>query len=347
MLIDTGDAAGGFDIQFNQPFPVPTYDIMFPTGPAPGYAPTQVSLNSWDWEFVRTQLLKSSSTGPHEAFIAWQNLAGHDLRPYPCATRNRDGRLEVFVLGGDQVLYHIWEKSPGGDWSEWDTLAGHDLSGPLLCSANADGRLQVFVCGGDGKIYSRAQIVPNGNWDPWFLVGGENVRGFSVARNADGRLELVAVFADGGLHDVWQVSPNGGWSAWAPLAGYDLKGPVALSANADGRLEAFVVGGDGNVYHRWQTAPNGWSGWANLIDPRLVKVVDLRAERAGDGRLFVILMTINQSVSYLAQTTPNGGWGAVVDLYGHDLRWPCGMGRADDGRLEVAVIGGDNKLYSR
>jgi hypothetical protein len=78
------------------------------------------------------------------------------------------------------------------------------------------------------------------------------------------------------------------------------------------------------VYYRWQAAPNGWtgwSGWANLIDPRLVKVVDLRAERAGDGRLFVILMTVNQSVSYLVQTTPNGGWGPAVDLYGHDLRW--------------------------
>src|SRR5713101_2465592 len=88
LTIDATDAANGFDIQFGQPFPVPTYDIMFPTGPAPGYAPNQVCLNSWDWEFVRTQLLKSSSTGPHEPFINWQNLGGHDLRTYPSAVRN-------------------------------------------------------------------------------------------------------------------------------------------------------------------------------------------------------------------------------------------------------------------
>jgi hypothetical protein len=44
---------------------------------------------------------------------------------------------------------------------------------------------------------------------------------------------------------------------------------------------------------------------------------------------------------------PTAGGGPAVDLYGHDLRWPCGLGRADDGRLEVAVIGGDNSLYSR
>ena len=349
-FIDPADAAAGFDIQFNQPFPVPTYDIMFPTGPAPGYNPQQVSLNSWDWEFVRTQLLKSTSTGPHQPWIQWQSLGGHDLLGYPCAIRNSDGRLEVFVLGGDQSLYHIWENSPGGGWSSWGSLAGTNLAGPVLAAANADGRLQVFICGSDLRIYSRAQHVPNGDWDPWFSIGGDNVKGFAVSQNSDGRLEIVAVFADGGLYDTWQVSPNGAWSGWSPLAGQDLNGPVALAANADGRLEAFVVGGDGNVYHRWQTAPDGrsgWSGWANLIDPRLVKVADLRAGRAADGRLVVILMTVNQSVSYLAQTTPNGGWNASVDLYGHGLLWPCGLGRAGDGRLEVAVIGGDQQLYSR
>lgn len=350
LKIDPQDTQQGFDIEFSQPFPADVYDIMYPTGPAPGYSPNQVSLNSYDWEFLRTQLMKSSSTGPHEPFMEWQSLGGNDLRGYPCATRNRDGRLEVFVLGGDRALYHIWEKSPGGDWHGWDSLEGHDLAGPILAAANADGRLQVFVIGGDGQIYSRAQIVPNGNWAPWFSLGGEKVRGFSVAKNADGRLEAVAVFGDGALHDTWQLAPNGAWSGWASLGGHDLKGPVSLAANADGRLEAFVVGGDGYVYHRWQTAPNGWSGWsgwANLIDPRLVKVVDLRADRAGDGRLFVILMTTSRSISYLAQSTPNGNWGSAVDLYGHDLRWPCGLGRADDGRLEVAVIGGDNHLYSR
>lgn len=350
QFIDPADAAAGFDIQFNQPFPAPTYDIMFPTGPAPGYTPQQVSLNSWDWEFVRTQLLKSTSTGPHEPFIAWQDLGGHGLLGYPCAVCNADGRMEVFVIGGDGALYHIWENTPGGSWNTWATLAGTNLAGPVLAAANADGRLQVFVCGSDRKIYSRAQHIPNGDWDPWFSIGGDNIAGFSVSPNRDGRLEIVAVFADGGLYDVWQVAPNGAWSGWSALMGQDLKGPVALAVNADGRLEAFVVGGDGNVYHRWQNAPNGksgWSDWANLIDPRLMQVADLRAERAADGRLFVILMTTAQSVSYLAQTAPNGAWGAAVDLYGHDLQWPCGLGRAADGRLEVAVIGGDQQLYSR
>jgi len=296
------------------------------------------------------KLLSRASTGPHEPFISWQSLNGHDLLGYPCAARNRDGRIEVFVLGGDRAIYHIWEKIPGGEWSDWSTLEGHDLQEPIIAFPNSDGLLQIFVVGADGKLYSRAQNIPNGNWDQWFTLGGDQIKGFSVARNSDRRLELVAVFGDGQLYDIWQVAPNGAWSGWASLAGHDLKGPVSLTSNADGRLEAFVVGGDGNVYHRWQIAQNGWSGWsgwANLIDPRLVKVSDLKSELAGDGRIFVILMTVNKSISYLAQSFPNGGWGAAVDLYGHNLSWPCALGRSDEGRLEVAVIGGDKKLYSR
>ncbi len=71
LTIEATDAADGFDIQFGQPFPVPTYDIMFPTGPAPGYAPNQVSLNSWDWEFVR-------NSAPQE-FIDGATWAAHQL----------------------------------------------------------------------------------------------------------------------------------------------------------------------------------------------------------------------------------------------------------------------------
>src|SRR5205807_7622655 len=98
---------------------------------------------------------------------------------YPSAARNRDGRLEVFVLGGNRALYHIWEKSPGGDWAAWSSLEGHDLSGPVVTAATSDGRLQVFVVGGDAKIYSRAQTIPNGDWGPWFVLGGNGIKGFS------------------------------------------------------------------------------------------------------------------------------------------------------------------------
>lgn len=350
LNIDPNDSGQGFDIEFNAPFPEPVYDIMFPTGPSPGRPLNTISMNSWDWEFLRTQILKSNSTGPKGPALNFQSLGGHDLRPGPSAIRNKDGRLEVFVLGGDKALYHIWETLPGGNWNAWASLAGHDLKGPVVTAANADGSLQAFVAGGDGNIYSIKQNGPNGGWGAWFGIGGNKVKGYSVSRNLDGRLEMVAVFGDGMLYDCWQLKPGGNWSAWSALGGQDLKGPVSLAANADGRLEAFAIGGDGFVYHRWQNAPNGpngWANWANLIEPNILKATDLRAILAGDGQLFVFLMTVDKSIVYLSQVVSNGDWGAFVDMGGHDLLWPCGVGRADSGTLELATIGGDKTLYSR
>lgn len=66
-VINALDAELGFDCQFNRPFPNPTYDIMFPTGPCPGWIPQNVSLNSWDWEYLRQRLANLPSTGPTNA----------------------------------------------------------------------------------------------------------------------------------------------------------------------------------------------------------------------------------------------------------------------------------------
>jgi hypothetical protein len=350
VAIDPSDADLGFDTQFNASWPVPTYDVMYPTGPDPEYPDPAHSLNSWDWEFLRQQIVKLPSTGPTATFISWTSLAGTQLRAFPVVGRNADGRQEVFVLGGDHSLYHIWEKTPGGAWSGWSSLQGHDLLDVCLVANQADGSLYVFVLGGDRHIYLRRQVAPNGGWSDWTGLGGDQIKDFAVAQNADGRLEIVAVFGDGALHDIWQTAPNGNWSGWASLGGVALQGNVALAGNADGRLEAFVVGGDGVAYHIWQQSPNGqggWSGWANLADPSLPPAADLEAIRASDGRLYVFLMRNDGAISYRAQVAPNGGWAGPVHLFGHDLRWPCAIGLNPDGRLEAFVIGGDRHLYNR
>jgi hypothetical protein len=36
--------------------------------------------------------------------------------------QNKDGRLEVFVIMDDGTLYHDWQNSPAGSWSDWDAL---------------------------------------------------------------------------------------------------------------------------------------------------------------------------------------------------------------------------------
>jgi hypothetical protein len=350
ITVDPKDAELGFDPQYNEAWPDPTHDLMYFEGPDPGYPDSSITLNSWDWEYLRQQIEQLPSTGPTRPFIWWQNLEGHDLLPFPTVGKNTDGRQEVFVLGGDRAIYHRWEMTSGGAWSDWASLQGHDLRLPMHVTNTADGRLQLFVLGGDQRIYTRGQTVPGGGWGSWSLLGGTGVKDFAVATNADGRLEIVAVWGDGALHDIWETVPNGGWSGWAALAGHDLHGEVALGRNANGRIEAFAVGGDGVVYDIGQLGPNGqggWSAWSSLADPSLPVTSDLVVANGADGRLFVFLMRSDGALSYRAQSAPNGDWAAPVHLQGHDLLWPCAVARNPDGRLEVSVIGGDRQVYNR
>jgi hypothetical protein len=272
------------------------------------------------------------------------------LQFHPSAARNQNACLEVFAVSGNRSLLHTWENAPGGDWHEWESLGGHDLAGAPVSIANADGRLQVFILGRDAKIYTREQSMPNWNWGPWIGLGGTGIKGFGVQRNLDGRLEIAAVFSDGTLNLTAQSALEGPWSAWTSLGGTALEGAVAFAANQDGRLEAFAIGGDGNLYHLWQLSPNGtngWSGWANLIDRNIVSAVDLRTALSADGRLIAVVMTKEKTLTYIAQSSPNGGWGAAVDLDGNDLRWPCALIRGDDGRLQIGVVGGNRHIYGR
>src|SRR2546429_158456 len=81
--IDPVELDMGYNTQFNARWPVPTYDVMYPTGPDPEYPDAAHSLNSWDWEYLRQQLLRLPSTGPTATFIPWTSLAGNQLRSFP------------------------------------------------------------------------------------------------------------------------------------------------------------------------------------------------------------------------------------------------------------------------
>jgi acylphosphatase len=181
---------------------------------------------------------------------------------------NRDGRLEVFVKGGDNALYKKWQTTPNGGWIEdWYSLGGVITSNVVGVGNNRDGRLEVFVRGPDNALWKKWQTTPNGGWiEDWYSLGGviaNDVVG--VGNNRDGRLEVFVKGADNVLYHKWQTEPNGGWygywDSWDGFGGV-ITSNVAVANNQDGRLEVFVRGEPRffAVWHKFQTAPNnGWS----------------------------------------------------------------------------------------
>jgi hypothetical protein len=142
----------------------------------------------------------------------------------PAIGQSADGRLEVFVRGLDDdggglgALYHRWQQTPGGDWSNWHSHGGSFLGDPVVAQ-NTAGRLELFIVGEDGLV-QKWQTAPNKGWSDWHFAGRASTLPFnpslSIARNADGRLEVFALAWDGrgrvGVYHLWQLQPSRGWS---------------------------------------------------------------------------------------------------------------------------------------
>src|SRR5581483_7891113 len=61
------------------------------------------------------------------------------------------GRLDVFVRGTDNALWHKWYD---GSWHDWESLGGVLTSDPSVASWGS-GRLDVFVRGLDSVLWHK------------------------------------------------------------------------------------------------------------------------------------------------------------------------------------------------
>ena len=290
----------------------------------------------------------------------------------PAVGQSADGRLEVFVRGlGDEggglgALYHRWQRTPGGDWSNWHSHGESFLGDPVVAQ-NTEGRLELFIVAEDGLV-QKWQTAPNSGWSDWHFAGRAATLPFNpylaIAPNADGRLEVFALAWDGrgrvGVYHLWQLEPSRGWSAVTlldllPVSPSDPVFPV-MAPSADGRLELFVIA-EGTVYHKWQTVANttdAWSGWHShgaitivagqpAVSPAIATNADGRLE------LFVVAPSSDvtgASLQHIWQLTPSDGWsdrdvsawhtepGTFLDPHSSPT-----AARHSDGRLELCAVG--------
>ncbi len=275
--------------------------------------------------------------GPVGWAVALSSAAG--------AACNVDGRLELFGIGTDNALWHIWQTVPhGGPWSAWTSLGGVVTSDPAV-AVNTDGRLEVFARGTDNALWHIWQTAPHaGPWSAWSSLGGDITSDPEVAVNSDGRLEVFARGADNALWHIWQTAPHAGpWSAWASLGGTISSDPM-VAINSDARLEVFARGTDDALWHIWQTAPHAgpWSAWASLAG---AITSDPAVALNSDGRLEVFARGTDDALWHIWQTAPHAAtWSAWASLAGAITSDPA-VALNSDGRLEVFARGTDDALW--
>jgi hypothetical protein len=143
--------------------------------------------------------------------IQWSNWASLG-RPSdtelgrPFASRNQDGRLEVFATA-QGAIFNIWQVAPNGAWADgW-----HDKGIPQsnveqliahVVGRNADGRQEIFAVADFGTLFHKWQVAPNGGWSNWASLdrpptGIRQSDHLTIGTNQDGRLEVFVVGEDG------------------------------------------------------------------------------------------------------------------------------------------------------
>ncbi|MFZ3468199.1 peptidase M23 [Streptomyces sp. 4.24] len=259
----------------------------------------------------------TGATGPKHPYASGRVTTG----------RSADGRLEAVAAGADGV-YHAWQTSVNGGWSQW-RFEGGPRNAQLAVAANADGRLEVFALS-DSTFDHMWQTAPGGNWSAWGNFGGGGYR-LAAGNNADGRIEVFASNATGVFHR-WQTAPSGGWANWEGVGG---GGPansrLAVETAPDGRLEVFALS-DSTFEHLYQTGVNGgWSAWENFGGGGH----DLAAGYNQDGRLEVFASNAN-GVFHRWQTGPASwsDWAGMGGISNAELT----VSRSADGRVEVYAI---------
>jgi hypothetical protein len=219
-------------------------------------------------------------TGPNSVWSQWVSHGappGLLLNSAPSVAAGEDGRLDVFIVSQEAVLWHIGKTAANSDWSDWTSHGspsgvsfGSD-STPVVAHS-ADGHLELFIVGNDGRLWQMGQSVPNGGWSAWRPHEAPSGIKFlrlrpAVASGQDRQLEVFVVGDDASLWHLRQTGPDDVSPQWfsrgAPaVAG--LVGSPAVAADADGGMQLFVMGTDGALWQLSHTGPSGrWSHWSS------------------------------------------------------------------------------------
>ncbi|MDQ0984309.1 hypothetical protein [Streptomyces sp. V2I9] len=280
---------------------------------------------------------------------------------------NTDGRLELFVRGADNRIWHRVQKAPNGStWSAWEALPGTWAGNPTA-AVSGNGRISVFARKADGRLRVTAQkrpstpdtSLPAANWAAWKEIGTGHTGNVTVALNNRKKGTFLQVFGNRGGNGLWTVTqsepgtaknPTGTWATGkAQRIGPAVPGRPVVIAHSDSRLAVHGVNADGYVAYRTQTAsstqdaPNGiWAaGWKPLGD-RQADSFAVRSAPQGTTTAFdVFAIGTGTSTLYQRSRLSAGtGDGSREDVW---LDWadlsPVGSGPCDGpGSLECLSI---------
>ncbi|TKA13501.1 serine/threonine protein kinase [Actinacidiphila oryziradicis] len=173
----------------------------------------------------------------------WQRLIGISTADDPAVVSSRAGRLDIFALGTDHLLYR--RTMTAGQWGSWYQVdeRTHFSSAPAAASSEP-GRIDLV--GRTSSDLVTASLV-DGRWNAWALVptAGRITSAPGLLSRSHGSLDAFVVRkADGAVLRLPYV--NGAWRPAQLVNGLDATGrpePVLVGH----QLYAFTPAADGGL----------------------------------------------------------------------------------------------------
>ena len=235
--------------------------------------PKGISYLAWTWDTWgcgNTPVLVLDYAGTpcqtfgagYQAHLAQFALPGVSLASGPAVTSWGSGRLDVFVRGSDNALWHRYYASSIG-WSGWTTLGGQLASDPAAVSWGP-GRIDVFAQGTDNTLKHIYYDATSGGWSTWYSHGGTLTSGPAATSWGRGRLDVFYRGTDNTLRHIFYASSIGAWSAEFSHGGALASSPAAVSWG-NGRIDVVATGTNTSVAHvDYDSTQGGWSPWATI-----------------------------------------------------------------------------------
>lgn len=200
-------------------------------------------------EFTLRNIKPSPAPGPNptpspsSGWSKWEDLGGV-LKYSPGVSSWSANRLDVFVTGSDNALYHKWWD--GSRWSDFENLGGVLTSSPAAVSWG-NNRIDVFVRGQGNRLYHK--WWDGSRWNDFEDLGGNLASAPAVSSRASNRLE---VFARNQSNQLITKTWNGSrWSDWQTIGGSFTLDPAAVSWSSN-RTDVFAKSSKDSLLHIWR-----------------------------------------------------------------------------------------------
>jgi len=319
-------AFGGCGAPSPSPSPVASPPPTPSPSPSPTPSPSPVASPS-----PSPSPIPSPTPPPPPAQLHVVESVGGYATSGPAVTSWGANRLDVFVRGWDNGLYHKWWD--GSAWSGWESLGGSLASDPAAVSWGPN-RLDVFTRGTDNALHHRSW---NGiGWSSWESLGGILTSGPAASSWGSGRLDVFVRSSDNAM---WHKSWNAGrWGGWESLGGVLTADPAAISWGAN-RIDLFARGWDNGLYHKWWDGTQ-WSGWESLGG---ILATAPSVSSWGAGRLDVFALATDNTIYRRSLT--GGSWTDWQSMGGG--QWasrPAPVSRIS-GSIDVFETGSDKAIW--